>query len=129
MLLSWKLIQFIKISTSQNFKNTFKYSLTWIFLSVWAQLKKPLCPRTPCKILSNKFKSSIFVNKFFPDSNLADSPDFKLFTISYVWKGVLTNWTVNFSTYFRRLFSDLFKHTSLKHVHTVLNKRGVQISV
>ena len=48
MLLFWKLVLKIKMSTSQNFKTTFKYNLTCIFLSVRAQLKKPLCPRTPC---------------------------------------------------------------------------------
>ena len=36
------------MSTSQDFKTTFKYNLTCIFLSLRAQLKKPLCPRTPC---------------------------------------------------------------------------------
>ena len=34
--------------TSQNFKTTFKYILTCIFLYLRAKLKKPLCPRTPC---------------------------------------------------------------------------------
>ena len=48
MLLFWKLVLIIKMSTSQDFKTTFKYNLTCIFLSVRAQLKKPLCPRTPC---------------------------------------------------------------------------------
>ena len=35
-------------STSQDFKTTFNYNLTCIFLSLRAKLKKPLCPRTPC---------------------------------------------------------------------------------
>ena len=36
------------MSTTQDFKTTFKYNLTCIFLSLRAQLKKPLCPLTPC---------------------------------------------------------------------------------
>ena len=48
MLLFWKLVLIIKMSTSQDFKTTFKYNLTCVFLSLRAQLKKPLCPRTPC---------------------------------------------------------------------------------
>ena len=36
------------MSTTQDFKTTFKYNLTFIFLSLRAQLKKPLCPWTPC---------------------------------------------------------------------------------
>jgi hypothetical protein len=39
MILFWKLVPKIKISTSQDFKTTFKYNLTCIFLSVRAQLK------------------------------------------------------------------------------------------
>ena len=52
MILFWKLDLKIKISISQDFKTTFKYNLTCIFLSVRAQLKKPLCPRTPCTTIS-----------------------------------------------------------------------------
>ena len=37
------------MSTCQHFKTTFKYNLTCIFLSLRAKLKKPLCPRTPCR--------------------------------------------------------------------------------
>ena len=48
MLLFWKLVLLIKMSTSQDFKTIFKYNLTCIFFSLRAQLKKPLCPRTPC---------------------------------------------------------------------------------
>ena len=48
MLLFWKLVLIIKMSTSQNFKTIFKYNLTCIFFCLRAQLKKPLCPRTPC---------------------------------------------------------------------------------
>ena len=48
-LLFWKLALIIKMSTSQHFKTTFKYNLTCIFLSLRAQLKKPLCLRTPCR--------------------------------------------------------------------------------
>ena len=48
MLLFQKLILIIKISTSQDFKSTFNYNLTCIFLSLRAKLKKTLCPRTPC---------------------------------------------------------------------------------
>ena len=47
-LLFWKLVLIIKISTSQDFKTTFNYNLTCIFLSLKAKLKKTLCPRTPC---------------------------------------------------------------------------------
>ena len=36
------------MSTFQGLKTTFKYNLTCIFLSLRAQLKKPLSPRTPC---------------------------------------------------------------------------------
>ena len=49
MLLFQKLILIIKISTSQDFKSTFNYNLTCIFLSLRAKLKTPLCPRTPCR--------------------------------------------------------------------------------
>ena len=48
MLLFQKLILIIKISTSQDFKSTFNYNLTCIFLSLRAKLITPLCPRTPC---------------------------------------------------------------------------------
>ena len=46
MLLFWKLVLIIKISTSQDFKTTFNYNLTSIFFSLRAKLKTPLCPRT-----------------------------------------------------------------------------------
>ena len=37
------------MSTPQDFKTTFKYNLTCIFLSLRAKLKKKtLCPQTPC---------------------------------------------------------------------------------
>ena len=36
------------MSTTQDFKTTFKYNIICIFLSLRAQLKKPLCPLTPC---------------------------------------------------------------------------------
>jgi hypothetical protein len=58
ILLFFKLVLKIKMSTSQDFKTIFKYNLTCIFLSLRAQLKKPLCPRTPCKFLNP--------NNFFP---------------------------------------------------------------
>jgi len=48
ILLLRKLVLIIKMSTSQDFKTTFKYNLTCKFLSLRAQLKKPICPRTPC---------------------------------------------------------------------------------
>ena len=48
MLLFWKLVLIIKMSTSQNFKTIFKYNLTCIFLSLRAKLKKNTLPRTPC---------------------------------------------------------------------------------
>ena len=48
------LVLIIKMSTSQNFKTILKYNLTCIFLSLRAQLKKPLCPRTPCIIRLKK---------------------------------------------------------------------------
>ena len=48
-LLFWKLVLIIKMSTSQDLKTTFKYNLTWTFLSLRAKLKTPLCPRTPCR--------------------------------------------------------------------------------
>ena len=57
MLLFWKLVLIIKMSTSQDFKTTFKYNLTCIFLSLRAQLKKPLCPRTPCIWAKVKLKT------------------------------------------------------------------------
>ena len=44
----WKLVPINTISTSQNFKTTFKHNVTCIFLSIRAK-KKPVCPRTPCK--------------------------------------------------------------------------------
>ena len=53
MIFFWKLVLKIKISISQDFKTTFKYSLTCILLSVRAKLKKPLCPRTLCTGTSN----------------------------------------------------------------------------
>ena len=61
MLLLWNLVLIIKMSTCQDFKTIFKYNLTCIFLSLRAQLKKPLCPRTPCiwTILTLFHKSTI----------------------------------------------------------------------
>ena len=53
MLLFFKLVLLIKMSTSQDFKTTFKHYLSCIFLSLRAQFKKPLCPRTPCTYLFN----------------------------------------------------------------------------
>ena len=64
MLLFWKLVLIIKMSTSQDFKTTFKYNLTYIFLSLRAQLKKPLCPRTPCTLV-NLFSVFPVANTFF----------------------------------------------------------------
>ena len=59
MLLFWKLVLIIKMSTSQNYKTIFKYNLTCIFLSVRTQLKKPLCPRTPCTNVLCSFMHSL----------------------------------------------------------------------
>ena len=50
MIFFWKLVPTIKMSTSQNFKTTFKYNLTCTFLSLRAKLKKTLFPWTPCMI-------------------------------------------------------------------------------
>ena len=44
----WKLVLIIKISTSQDFKTTFKYNLSCIFLSLRAKLKNTLRFETPC---------------------------------------------------------------------------------
>ena len=48
VLIFWKFVLRIKISTSQDFKNTFNYNLTCVFLCLRAKLKTPLCPWTPC---------------------------------------------------------------------------------
>ena len=47
----WFRIEEIKLimSTSQDFKTTFKYNLTCIFLSLRAELKNTLQCKTPCK--------------------------------------------------------------------------------
>ena len=51
------------MSTFQNFKSTFIYNLTCIFLSLRAKFKKPLCPRTPviCPKNSSSFKYRVCV--------------------------------------------------------------------
>ena len=47
-LLFFKVVLIIKMSTFKNFKTTFKYNITFIFLSLRAKFKKTLCPQTPC---------------------------------------------------------------------------------
>ena len=60
-LLFWKLVLTIKMSISQDFKTTFKYNLTCIFLSLRAKLKNTLQCETPCTYIlmkSNWIKNS-----------------------------------------------------------------------
>ena len=56
MIIFWKSVLKIKISISQDFKTTFKYNLTCIFLTVRAQLKKPLCLWTPSQCVELKLR-------------------------------------------------------------------------
>ena len=68
MLLMWKLVLIIKMSTSQDSKTIFKYNLTCIFLSLKAQLKKKHCPRTPCEPMSGIYSDiykQIQANRFY----------------------------------------------------------------
>ena len=58
----WKLVLIIKMSTSQDFKTTFKYNLTCIFLSLRANLKNTLQCETPCiRIAKNDWRFRIFI--------------------------------------------------------------------
>jgi hypothetical protein len=52
-LLFWRLVLIIKMSTSQDFKTTFIYNLTCIFLSLRAKLKNTLQCETPCTCMVN----------------------------------------------------------------------------
>ena len=41
-----------QMSTPNDYPDNFKSNLIYTFPSVWAKLKKPLCPRTQCKFRS-----------------------------------------------------------------------------